>query len=705
MKKFFILLGGLLLASSLNVKAEEATGSNSNEESSVTVVIKNANSYTTSLTKDADGTWTLADFLESEVPFSFRFEKPEAVGDKSAISITSNVEIEGDYYYVLDSEGKSIEGKIYNYQGKGTEIALFNPYVYNTPSYSYVKKQDAAAEGYEYTAYLTVKATDENSKWYTLYLSFSFNDSQDGDSSVVTVEPEGTVKWFSEKSLAYSVGTWGYVDYAVTDGFAKKMVFSEDGRTIWMRNPVCKFPTDTWVKATIEGETITLPMGQVIRLSEAKDGSLDVWTIGAMAMEKEWNEEFQYWRTEWVPTDLEAITFTYKDGYITQNEKDTMLALMCNGEYMVYGDVDIEMSPINPVEDIVRFPENVEIENWTFSYGLSTRLGYPVEAAWVGDEVYMRGFWQENPTATIKGTVKDGVLSFPSQQYIGYINRGGIDYFLYFMPCVVGEQGMITYYQPVVEPLVFNIDSATGQMTQPIEDMNSALKLMIKGGKFDNFDLTKTTAFLLLDNPAIKVMTGDYGMPQAPVLADPCYRYFEGTVMPFVQLSFAIQPFDEEGNALSPSALTYSIWVDDEIVTFESGDFPNWEKIPEPMTALPLDFSNSWGVTYDDNVYNRRVQVPYPDPEKVGAQVIFADPNTGEVKKSQIAYYYPATKEIKYEYEPGSGSSVGAASTADIVGIEYYDMLGGKVGSDFRGLCVKVVTHADGSVKSVKTVR
>lgn len=521
----------------------------------------------------------------------------------------------------------------------------------------------------------------------------------------VTAEPAGTVKWFSEKSLAFSVGSWGYRDYAVTDGFAKKTVFSEDGKTVWMRNPVCKFPTDTWVEATIDGETITLPMGQVIRLSEAKDGSLDVWTIGAMKVESVWDPEWESWRTDVVPTDLDAITFTYKDGYITENEESTMLALMCNGEYMVYGDVDIEMSPINPAEDIVRFPENAEIENWTFSYGLSMRTGYPVEATWVGNEVYMRGFWQENPAATIKGTVEDGVLSFPSQQYIGYINRGGVDYFLYFMPCVVGEQGIMTYYQPIDDPMVFNIDSATGQITQPAEDMYSALKLMIKGGRFDNFDLTKSTAFLVLDNPAMKVMTGDYGTPQAPVPGDPCYRVFNEVAMPFVQFTFSIQPFDEEGNALSPSALAYSIWVDDEIVTFETGDFPNWDKIPEPMTVMPLDFSNNWGVTYDDNIYNRRVQVPYPDPEKVGAQVIFTDPTTGDVKKSQITYYYPETKEIKYEDEPETDSAVDAVSAADIVGEECYDMLGNKVGSDFRGICVKVMTRADGSVKSVKTVR
>ena len=520
----------------------------------------------------------------------------------------------------------------------------------------------------------------------------------------VTEEPAGTVKWFSEKCVAFSVGSWGYREYFEVDGLAKKMVFADDGKTIWMRNPVSKFPTGTWVEATLEGETITLPMGQVIRHSEAKDGSIDVWTIAAMKMKRVWDEVWESWTIDVQPADLDALTFTYKDGYITENQDSTLVALMCNGKYMVYGDADIEMSSIDPAKDIVRMPENAETQSWTFSHGLSTRVGYPVEVATVDDEVYISGFWQENPSATIKGTVKDGKLSLPSRQYIGYINSGGVDYFAYFMPCVLGTPGFMQYYQPVAEPMVFDIDDATGMMTQPAETPSAAMKLMIKGGTFDNFELNKSTAFLVLDNPAFKAAAGDYGMPQAPFIGDDCFRYFSDADIPFVQLAFTIQPFDEEGNGLPASDLTYKIWVDDEPVLFDAAEFPNWEKLKTPAYELPLDFSNNWGIAYDDNVYQRRVQVPYPDPEKVGAQVIFTDEKSGEVKKSQIAYYYPLTKEVKYEDDP-TGSAVEAVAGEDVAGIEYFNLLGSKVGADFRGVCVKVITYADGSVKSVKTVR
>ncbi|MBD5286227.1 MAG: hypothetical protein HDS27_01630 [Bacteroides sp.] len=512
----------------------------------------------------------------------------------------------------------------------------------------------------------------------------------------VTEQPQGTECWFSEECIAYSVSSWGFIDYNMQDGFAKKVVFSEDGKTVWFRNPITKRPTGTWVEGTIEGDIITLPMGQVISITESKDGTEDLWTIDAL--KEEVDEEG---KKQWVVTGVDNITFTYKDGTIKQNEEGVMLGLFCNGEYMIYGDVDIKMCQVNPTADVVTFPEDAEIQNWTFSYGKSLIDGYSVEVAVVENDVYVRGFWEANPNATIKGVLENGVLTFPAGQYLGYITSSGLDYFMYFMTCSASTASIMQYYQPLDEALAYTLDSETGKFTQVENASGEPLKLMVKGGKYTDFELTKSVAFLVLDNPEFKMASDVYGTPQAPSL-DPsyCFRRFAG----FTQLEFNIFPFDEEGNVLSKSDLAYTIWVDGEKVLFESGDFANWEKIPEPTYEMPLDFMNGWGVMYDDdNLCHRRVQVPFADPEKLGAQVIYTDPVTGEQKKSLIAYYYPDTKEVKYEDELG-GSSVDAIE-AEAVEVAYFDMLGQRVADNYRGVCVKVTSYADGSVKSVKTVR
>ena len=216
MKKIFSLMGGLLLASALNVDAGESTATRADEDSAVKVEIKNADSYTTNLIKDADGNWVLSDFLESGVAFSFKFDKPQAVGDKAGITITSNVKADGDNYYLLDSEDKPIEGKIFNYQKKGGEIALSNPYIINTSSYSYVKSFDAEKDGYEYKATFTVKATDENSKSYTLYLSFAFNDVQSGDQPDDVLPVNVDIKnadSYATSLIKSADGTWTLADF------------------------------------------------------------------------------------------------------------------------------------------------------------------------------------------------------------------------------------------------------------------------------------------------------------------------------------------------------------------------------------------------------------------------------------------------------------------------------------------------------------
>ena len=257
------------------------------------------------------------------------------------------------------------------------------------------------------------------------------------------------------------------------------------------------------------------------------------------------------------------------------------------------------------------------------------------------------------------------------------------------------------YYQPLSEPLVFNIDGETGDITQNVENYDEALLMMVKGGKAIDMELNKGVAFIILDNPNFKISGDEVGIPQAPWLdLASCFRVYETCS----QLEFTILPFDEEGNALAKSDIKYCVWVDGEKVLFDADDFDNWEKIPEPTYELPLDFTNNWGVWYDtDNICIRSIQVPNKDPEKFGAQVIYTDPQTGERKESQIAYYYPDTKEIKYEDNPTTG--IETVEEVEVESVEYFDMMGTRVAENYKGLCVKVTNYIDGTVKSVKMLR
>lgn len=186
MKKIFTLLGGLLLASSLTGNAEE-----------VTVMIMDnsynqiADSYQTELTKDADGNWTLADFLESEMPISFKFEKP-AAGGSSMMTLTSpSFAYEGseNMPYICDANDNYPTGWIYNYNNNEAWVEIQYPYLYldNWCFTVYGYDLSNPDNKYEYFAYIAVSGSfstyNAETEEYTafekdpwIYVGFYFNE-------------------------------------------------------------------------------------------------------------------------------------------------------------------------------------------------------------------------------------------------------------------------------------------------------------------------------------------------------------------------------------------------------------------------------------------------------------------------------------------------------------------------------------------------
>jgi len=75
---------------------------------------------------------------------------------------------------------------------------------------------------------------------------------------VITEQPEGEVKLYQRKGGAfYSV--WGYIFTTYQDGSALQMVYADDGKTVYIQDPVSQSPMGSWVKAELseDGKKIT----------------------------------------------------------------------------------------------------------------------------------------------------------------------------------------------------------------------------------------------------------------------------------------------------------------------------------------------------------------------------------------------------------------------------------------------------------------
>lgn len=163
MKKFFTLLGGLLLASSLTVNAEEVTVYISDEDGN-----EIAYNFDADLTKDDDGVYTLANLFKTSdttlgIPFSFKFNQPE-VGKSSPIEVTSNIAaISGydGYYYIKNSNNKYPVFWIYDLNGIDDWVRLRYSFIYLGSDGSSVYRFDKSDPDnkYDYVATLMISGT------------------------------------------------------------------------------------------------------------------------------------------------------------------------------------------------------------------------------------------------------------------------------------------------------------------------------------------------------------------------------------------------------------------------------------------------------------------------------------------------------------------------------------------------------------------
>ena len=163
---------------------------------------------------------------------------------------------------------------------------------------------------------------------------------------------------------------------------------------------------NAWAKGTLEGNTVTIPMGQYMGLYS---GSL-IYLVG------------------YVNSGAGDITFTYDaeaDTYTLDNE------MFVNGKkddiyYYVYTKPGAVISPNAPeVPELVVVPETATIENdWSIQASGSKEISMATEVAFDGNDVYFKGVAYWFPEGWIKGTIENGVAFFPSGQLIGEDSYG-----------------------------------------------------------------------------------------------------------------------------------------------------------------------------------------------------------------------------------------------------------------------------------------
>lgn len=253
---------------------------------------------------------------------------------------------------------------------------------------------------------------------------------------IITEQPEGELKVYARTGGAY-YSFMGYVIPTSQNGTMIRVVFAEDG-CVYMENPISQAMVEggTWVKGTREGNKIHMPLGQCVIYFEDYGYGYQTAVLKCEDMVDEWSgETFKTYEA----IDMEEVTFTIDEA--TGTIKLDLVSTVDEAGYADYimGLVDTEFKMWTDLGDYnsvytqfdgqyLTMPEGVSQEDWAIMYfdGEYDNANL-VKVAVKDDKMYIAGLAKMDPEATIVGTIKDGKVTFASDQFLG-TSAGFISY-------------------------------------------------------------------------------------------------------------------------------------------------------------------------------------------------------------------------------------------------------------------------------------
>lgn len=502
---------------------------------------------------------------------------------------------------------------------------------------------------------------------------------------LVSKQPEGTLKTYVGNLGGY-YSIYGYILPAVDNGRAVDVVYGTDG-CFYLKNPFSEFATGTWLKGSIEGDTITFAAQPIYY--EAADEAYDEMLCYAAKMTYGYVEDYgqNYWSLDLDDSSVKMVT--RNDSIILVNDHGyTALGLFYeDGEWTGFGEYRKILT--EQTDTPVTLPETAaEGKEYVMSYGiyetgadtLSTKQQL-VTLYKDGNDCYLTDLTGTGDGIYAKGTLADGKMTMESGQYMGLSKTEAYNaarYFDYFQ--ALGWKRVATYgnsYEDstyAVKNITFDYDEAADRYTGENNYM------AVNGGN------TKVNVVSSFKKPVLTPYVEVKEAPAQPgihsvedMYEDYGYSYIEAL----------LTNTTANGDFLDTRRIYYNIAIDDEEMTFYSDEYVNVE---DEMTDVPYSFVDN----EDFQTYK-------------GRRVIYIF-KTG-FNKVTLTEYFVDSDGVKHYSEPAVWMS--DAYKADVKNMladkttkatRYYDLSGRAVSNPAPGIYVKATTYTDGTTKMKKVV-
>lgn len=501
-----------------------------------------------------------------------------------------------------------------------------------------------------------------------------------------------------------------------------------DNNDVYFYNFISYAPaTDTYVKATKNGDKIVLPMNQTVLdiddedesgkpitysmsmgllrpvFSKGDDGTIFVWyqySDDYDSVDYTVNSDGSF-RLKFQPAKYDYGEFAglqnnpyltippYALGYFYNDD------LEWTG-WTGYCELTQDFTPFN--YPAVEVPAGL---TWnTFSYKNSAGLGVIVYVAETADAFYIKGLSAYLPDAVFKADKLDnGKISVNPGQYIG------MEYGLFYVITntgMMGKWGNQTVVMPAPDdtPAIFVVTrDSNGKVLSISADPDSEYFLVFDDdpGYFYDMDSFKGVTINSQDSFA--------GTPSTP--RDLEYAGY-GSWMGANYIFFKLSPFSTTGDVIDINKLYYNVFVNGDPYEFEPGEGLDlmdkevnmYSGLKSATYSVPYTFGNDVDL-YEDAGGTFIVGLYADGIDTVGVQTAYTW--GGTVTYSQMVTVDAATGQVTTG--PADPSKIEAIDADKVAGVEYYDLQGRKIANPSQGIYVKKYILNDGTARTRKLLK
>ena len=511
---------------------------------------------------------------------------------------------------------------------------------------------------------------------------------------VINEQPEGQ---------AYNYTTTGRADYA-SSGYLygaemsgnTRVVFAEDGTTVYVRNILYNSGSNfgnNWVQGTLEGNTLTIPMGQSIYWSDQYQADV-VLTWGEVVLTED--EKFAFVADESV---TEVTYLLGEDGSLTMqggvaptsDDSSTNEYYLGTGLSATWTDdgswsgfcnfTQVLSNPVVPPAAPTLITEQPEGDLYTYYragaciyssiFGLGeTEVDGKMNVVFgktdgaLDGKVYIQNpmWWLDGNNTWVEGTYDwmTGLITIPVGQYLSWDeeNEYGVQMmwgstYVYQDVDENGEEGYYlgTELDEEAENIYFMIGDDVIELQGSEGDINAEFPENYNAtGLYAMYNDDQTWAGALEFGVKGQIVHAVPAIPADPTLPEEPW-YDCGNEGGYSTFDFKLPTTDVDGNMIDPECLSYSIFTDDDqIFTFDPAVY-TYDDLTEPITEVPYWLYASGVDFHKGYVYFYRTNAEGFEPmftRRIGVQAIYtvdvpetegAPKKAPVVNKSNIVYY------------------------------------------------------------------